>query len=86
MTGILISRIIAAAGCFCTAFPAALAAPGGTVVTCLCPPRKGVDADDHATTRTGKFLHLRYVSLLHGDVPDEWLAGFIEHVWAEAAR
>ena len=85
MTGILMPQIIAAACCLCTAFPATLAAPGGTVVTCLCPPWKGVDADDHATTCTGKFLQLRYAILLHGDGPDERLGALIEYVWAEAA-
>ena len=33
-----------------------LAAPGGTVVTRPCPPRKGVDADDHATMHPGVWL------------------------------
>lgn len=33
-----------------------LAAPGGTIVTRPCPPRKGVDADDHATMHPGVWL------------------------------
>jgi hypothetical protein len=33
-----------------------LAAPGGTVVTRPCPPRKGIDADDHATIHPGVWL------------------------------
>lgn len=33
-----------------------LAAPGGTIVTRPCPPRKGVDADDHATIHPGVWL------------------------------
>lgn len=33
-----------------------LAAPGGTVVTRPFPPRKGVDADDHATIHPGAWL------------------------------
>lgn len=33
-----------------------LAAPGGTVVTRPCPPRQGVDADDHATIHPGAWL------------------------------
>ena len=33
-----------------------LAAPGGTVVTRPCPPRQGVDADDHATMHPGLWL------------------------------
>ena len=33
-----------------------LAAPGGTVVTRPCPPRKGLDADDHATIHPGVWL------------------------------
>jgi hypothetical protein len=33
-----------------------LAAPGGAIVTRPCPPRKGVDADDHATMHPGVWL------------------------------
>jgi hypothetical protein len=33
-----------------------LAAPGGTFVTRPCPPRPGVDADDHATMHPGVWL------------------------------
>lgn len=33
-----------------------LAAPGGVVVTRPCPPRQGVDADDHATMHPGVWL------------------------------
>jgi hypothetical protein len=33
-----------------------LAAPGVTVVTRPCPPRKGLDADDHATIHPGVWL------------------------------
>jgi hypothetical protein len=33
-----------------------LAAPGGTIVTRPCPPRQGVDADDHATIHPGAWL------------------------------
>jgi len=33
-----------------------LAAPGGTIVTRPCPPRPGIDADDHATMHPGVWL------------------------------
>jgi hypothetical protein len=33
-----------------------LAAPGGTIVTRPCPPRMGVDADDHASIHPGVWL------------------------------
>ena len=33
-----------------------VAAPGGTTITRPCPPRKGVDADDHATMHPGVWL------------------------------
>jgi hypothetical protein len=33
-----------------------LAAPGGTIITRPCPPRKGIDADDHATMHPGVWL------------------------------
>jgi hypothetical protein len=33
-----------------------LAAPGGAIVTRPCPPRKGIDADDHATIHPGAWL------------------------------
>jgi hypothetical protein len=33
-----------------------LAAPGGGIVTRPCPPRQGVDADDHATMHPGVWL------------------------------
>lgn len=33
-----------------------LAAPGGGIVTRPCPPRKGLDADDHATMHPGVWL------------------------------
>jgi len=33
-----------------------LAAPGGAIVTRPCPPRAGVDADDHATMHPGVWL------------------------------
>ena len=33
-----------------------LAAPGGAIVTRPCPPRPGIDADDHATMHPGVWL------------------------------
>jgi hypothetical protein len=33
-----------------------LAAPGGTIVTRPCPPRPGIDLDDHATMHPGVWL------------------------------
>lgn len=38
------------------------------------------------TLEPGKSLRLRYAILLHGDVPDERLAGLIEYARAEATR
>jgi hypothetical protein len=33
-----------------------LATPGGVIITRPCPPRKGIDADDHATMHPGVWL------------------------------
>jgi hypothetical protein len=51
--------------------------------------RKAYGVKDHpppVTLEPGKSLQLRYAILLHGDVPDERLAGLVDHVRAETAR